>query len=55
MEVAKGFVAEVGVFKGVDVGNMDLCSRYKWVEFVGGVRKGTEELYEIQGEEVMRS
>ena len=55
MEVAEGFAAEVSVFESMDMGNMDSCTRYKGMEFVGGVREGTKELCEIQGEKVMWS
>ena len=55
METAEGFTAKVSMFEGVDVGDVDIGSWYKDIELVGGVGEGTEELCEIQGEEVMRS
>ena len=53
MEVAERFVAEVGMFEGVGMGDMDASSGYEVVEFVGGVRRETKELCKIQGEEVI--
>ena len=55
MEAAEGFTAEVSVFEGMDVGDVDVGSWYEWVELVHGVGKGAEELSEIQGEGVMWS
>ena len=55
MEVAEGFTAEVSVFEGVDVGDMDTSSRYKGVELVSGVRERAKELSEIQGEGAVQS
>ena len=55
MEAAERFAAEVGVFEGMGVGDMDACSRYEGMEFVGGVREGAKELSEIQDEGEMWS
>ena len=55
MEAAEGFMAEVGVFEGVNVGDVDMSSGYEDVEFVGGVGKRAKELCKIQGKEVMWS
>ena len=55
MEAAEGFVTEVGVFEGMDVGDVDTSSRYEEMKFVGCVGKRTEELSEIQDEGVIWS
>ena len=55
MEVTEGFMAKVGVFECVDVGDMNVGPGYERMEFVHGIREGAEELCEIQGEGVMWS
>ena len=55
MEAAERFAAKVSMLKCVDVGDMNVGSRYKGVEFVGGVGERAKGLCEIQDGGVMWS
>ena len=55
MEAAEGFTAEVGMFEGMNMSNVDAGSWDESVELVGSIGGRTKELCKIQVGEVMWS